>query len=240
MTRQNVVIIGASSGIGRELARVFSDNHYVVGVTARRLELLSEMKKELPGILAVQRMDVASPDEAINIFEALIKEMGGIDIVVINAGIGFINPDLIWEKEKSTIDVNVIGFTAMANVAMRHFLSKGSGQLVSISSIAAIRGCGEAPAYNASKAYISNYMEGLRKKVAKLGLPIVVTDIQPGFVDTAMAKGEGLFWVAPVEKAALQIFNAIRNKKVHAYITKRWRIISCLLKIMPNWLYHRL
>lgn len=232
--RKNIIIIGASSGIGRELARVFSDNDYIVGITARRLELLSGMKKELPGILAIKRMDVANPNEAINIFEELIKEMGGVDIVVINAGVGFINPDLVWEKEKSTIDVNVTGFAAMANVAMKYFVGQGSGHIVGISSIAAIRGDLYAPAYSASKAFVSNYLEALRLRVKKKKMPITVTDIQPGFVDTAMAQGDGLFWVAPPRKAAMQIFCVIKKKREHAYITKRWRIIAWLFKIMPE------
>ncbi|HLA50420.1 MAG TPA: oxidoreductase, partial [Thermodesulfovibrionia bacterium] len=99
---------------------------------------------------------------------------------------------------------------------------------------------GDSPAYNASKAFMSNYLEGLRQKTIKLKIPIVVTDIQPGFVNTAMAKGEGLFWVASPEKAAKQIFKAIESKKRHAYITKRWRIIAWLLTISPDWFYNKL
>jgi len=166
--------------------------------------------------------------------------MNGVDIFVISSGVGFINQNLQWAYEKETIDVNVSGFVAMANVAMHHFLSKGSGHLVGISSIASIRGDGDAPAYNASKAFVSNYMEGLRKKVSKSGMPIVITDIQPGFVDTAMAKGEGLFWVASPQKAAQQIYTAIKRKKKHAYITKRWRVIGWLMKAMPGFIYNRL
>ena len=75
---------------------------------------------------------------------------------------------------------------------------------------------GAAPAYNASKAFVSNYMEGLRQKVRKPNLPITVTDIQPGLVDTAMAQGEGLFRVAPPEKAARQIHEVIKRRRKHA------------------------
>lgn len=101
-----------------------------------------------------------------------LSEMKGVDVVVISSGVGFINHDLQWSREKEAIDINVSGFVAMANVAMQHFLSKGSGYLVGISSIASIRGDCDVPAYNASKAFVSNYMEGLRKKVSKLGVPI--------------------------------------------------------------------
>lgn len=236
MSRKNVIIIGASSGIGKELAKIFSRHDYTVGITARRFELLSDVAKELPGPSFVKRMDVADPNAAMSVLEELIKEMGGIDIVVISAGIGFLNPDPAWKKEKDTIDVNVTGFTAIANIAMKHFLKQGRGHLAGISSIAAIRGNSSAPAYSASKAFMSNYLEALRLRVFKMKIPVVITDIQPGFVDTAMAQGDGLFWVASAEKAAQQIFNAIEKKQKHVYVTGRWRFIAWILKVVPDWL----
>lgn len=236
---KKAIIIGATSGIGKELAGVLSQNGYVVGSAGRRTHLLNGFKREVPDSF-IKSIDVSKTSEAISQFKELISEMNGVDLVVISSGVGFINHDLQWAQEKETIDVNISGFTAMANVAMHHFLSKGSGHLVGISSIAAIRGDGDFPAYNASKAFISNYMAGLRKKVSKTGASIVITDIQPGFVDTAMAKGEGLFWVASPLKAAQQIYNAIRRNKKHAYITKRWRVIGWLMKSIPEFIYNRL
>ncbi|HUT85639.1 MAG TPA: SDR family NAD(P)-dependent oxidoreductase [Elusimicrobiales bacterium] len=236
VSKKKVIIIGASSGIGKCLAKVFSEHGYAVGITARRLELLSEAAKECPSDVFIKQMDVSNPVEAMGILEEIIKEMGGVDTVVINAGVGFDNQDLIWEKENKTIGVNVIGFTAIANVAMKHFLKQKSGHLVGISSIAAIRGNPSAPAYNASKAFISNYLEAMRLKAIKSKIPITVTDIQPGFVGTAMAQGEGTFWVTSAKQAATQIFNAIRKKKKHAYVTRRWRIIAWLFRIMPDWI----
>ncbi len=132
------------------------------------------------------------------------------------------------------------GFAALVNVAMRHFMEKGSGHLVGISSIAALRGGRESPAYNASKAFDSNYLEGLQQKVRKSGLPITITDIKPGFVNTAMAKGDGIFWAAEPEKAARQIFRTIKRRKRHAYITRRWVLIAWLIKLLPGFIYERL
>jgi len=111
---------------------------------------------------------------------------------------------------------------------------------VAISSIAGLRGSRIAPAYNASKAYQINYLEGLRQRGKKLGKPIVVTDVRPGFVDTPMAKGEGQFWVAKKEKAAHQIFQMIKQKKDIGYVTRRWRIIAIILKGLPSWVYIRM
>ena len=132
------------------------------------------------------------------------------------------------------------GFTALAVVCMNYFIQRKTGHLVGISSIASIRGSDSCPAYNASKAFMSNYLEGLRVKARKSKLDISVTDIQPGFVDTAMAQGEGLFWVASPSKAANQIFRAIQQKKKRVYITKRWAIIAWLLKVLPSCLYAKI
>jgi len=230
---KKVIIIGASSGIGEGLARIYSENGFTVGLTARRLELLQHISKELPGRSFIRRMDIANSDQAVKILTELINEMHGLDIIIINAGIGFINPELDWEKEKSTIDVNVTGFTAIADFAMKYFFEQGFGQLIGISSISALRGSTHAPAYSASKAFMSHYLEGLRLLALKKKLPIYITDIKPGFVDTAMAKSDTLFWVASVRTAAMQIYKAIEKKRPHAYITKRWRLIAWLMKITP-------
>lgn len=150
------------------------------------------------------------------------------------------NPALDWDPEADTIAVNVTGFAALATLALDHFVQRGRGHLVGISSIAAIRGHGEAPAYGASKAFVSSYLRALRHKCAKQRLPVSVTEIQPGFVATAMAKGDGLFWVAPVDVAAHQIVTAIESRKTHAYVTKRWRVIAGVMRILPEWIYNRL
>lgn len=234
------IIIGASSGIGRELAKILSQNGYVVGVMARRVHLLDELRREADQVTFVQHIDVADPESAMPILGKLIEEMNGVDLVVISAGTGDINESLSWPLENETIKTNVTGFAALVNVAMDHFIGKGSGHLVNISSIAALRGGRESPAYNASKAFESNYLEGLRQKVTKLGLPITVTDIKPGFVKTAMAKGEGIFWAAEPVTAAEQIYRAIKRKKPSSYITRRWVLVAWLIRLLPRFMYERM
>ena len=237
---KKAIIIGSTSGIGRELAKLLTEHGYCVGIAGRREEELEKLRSELPDKFFVRRMDIAEPESAVKILEELVTEMQGLDLLVVSAGVGHVNPELSWKKEKETIDVNVSGFTAIADAGMLHFLKQGRGHLVGISSIAAFRGGAESPAYNASKAYVSNYLEGLRFKAGKSGMPISVAEIIPGFVDTNMAKSENLFWVAPVRKAALQIFKAIRKKKARAYITKRWRIIAWLLKLLPDFICQKM
>ncbi len=236
---QNAIVVGASPGIGKELAKALALHGYNVGLASRRLQLLQEVARELPTRAFVKMVDLAKPTEAMQSLRELIAEMEHVELFVISSGTGYINHKLEWEPENETIAVNVTGFTAMANVAVEHLQARRSGHLVGISSIAAIRGNAEAPAYGASKAFMSNYLQGIRHKFAKLGLPIAVTDVQPGFVDTAMAKGDVKFWVASPEKAARQIFAAIRKRKKHVYVTKRWRVIAWLIKISPDWLIHK-
>ncbi len=182
---EKAIVIGASSGIGRALAKVLAEHGFAVGLAARRLPLLASLQEEIGSQSTIQQMDISDPERATGQFFELVREMGGVDLVVISAGTGFLNPNLAWELEKQTIQVNVSGFTALADAALQHFIQSGKGHLVGISSLAALRGNGLAPAYNASKAFVSTYLQGLRYKVAGLGLPITVTDIQPGFVDTS-------------------------------------------------------
>lgn len=231
------IIAGASSGIGRELAIVLAKQGYEVGLMARRVDLLESLQQEIPTKTYVGYLDISKPSEAMENVQKMIQTMGGMDLMVINAGIGFFNPELDWEKEQDTLNVNVYGFCALAGLSYKYFLGQGRGHLVGISSIAALRGNHIAPAYNASKAFMSNYLEGLRKKAFKDGVPITVTDIQPGFVDTALVKGAAVFWIASPQKAAEQIFTAIKNRKNQAYITRRWRFIGWLMKLVPDWLY---
>lgn len=237
---KKAIIIGASSGIGRELAITLAKKGYEVGLMARRDPLLKSLQNEIPTKSFVEQIDVSKAPDAIGKIRALIQRMKGVDLIVFNAGIGFLNPELDWSKEEQTINVNVYGCSLIIGEVYKLFVKQGYGQIVGISSIGALRGNAVAPAYNASKAFMSNYLEGLRKKAYQEKLPIVVTDIKPGFVDTGMAKGEGKFWVATTQKAAEQIYTAIQKKKKHAYITRRWQLIGWALKCMPNWLYQRM
>lgn len=237
---KSAIVVGASSGIGRELARLLSHNGYTVGLVARREELLASLQQELSRPSFIRPIDVSQASNAMRQLDELIREMQGVELIVISAGIGSINLEMDWQKEVDTIATNVTGFAAVANVAVRHFRQQGFGHLVGISSLAALRGNDTSPAYYASKAFESNYLQGLRKKMAKLQLPITITDVQPGLIQTAMAQGEGLFWVASVEKAALQIYDAIRKKKDHVYVTRRWRLVAWLIKAMPASLYNKI
>jgi short-subunit dehydrogenase len=237
---KKAIVIGASSGIGRELSVILCQNDYTVCATGRRADLLQSLQSELSPASFVRTMDISDTEDAIKIFGDINKELSGADLVIISAGTGYLNPDLQWHKEKDTVDVNVAGFSAIAVTAYRHFTHQKSGHLVGISSLAALRGGSAAPAYYASKSFVSNYLQGLRHKTAKLKMPIYISDIRPGFVDTAMAQGDGLFWVQPPEKVASQIYAAIQKKRKVAYVTRRWIVVAWLLRLLPDALYHKM
>ena len=237
---KKVIIIGSTSGIGKGLAEHFAANNCKVGITGRRKELLLELKDENPDAYLTKFLDVTNTTSSIQHLEELTNELGGLDVLVISSGIGEINEALDFEIEKQTIDTNIIGFTCVTDWTFNYFEKQQSGHLVVISSIGGVRGSRQAPAYNASKAYQINYTEGLRQKAAKLKMPIFITDIRPGLVDTKMAKGEGLFWVMPLEKAVNQMYKAIIRKKKVVYVTKRWRLIAFVLKILPRGIYDRM
>ena len=142
------------------------------------------------------------------------------------------NGILTWDEERQIIAVNVTGFAAVANKAFEYLARRGSGQLVGISSIAGLRGLRSA--YSGSKAFVSTYLEGLQLKADSLRVDVQVTDIKPGFVATPMTEGRSdMFWVAPADTAARQIYDAIRKKKRHAYVTKRWRLMAWVMKSLP-------
>lgn len=237
---KKAIIVGASSGIGKGLAKLLATYDYKVGITGRRTMLLNELKETNLNSFLIKTFDVADTKTSIEKLKELTTELGGLDLMIFSSGTGELNDSLDFEIEKKVIDINVIGFTNIIDWAFNYFERQEFGHLVAISSAAGLRGSRQAPSYYATKSYQINYLEGLRQKSTKSKKPIFVTDIRPGLVDTDMAKGEGLFWVMPVEKVTKQIFKAIKNKRKVAYVTKRWGFIARLLKLLPRFIYDRM
>jgi short-subunit dehydrogenase len=231
-----IVIIGATTGIGRSLAQLYAAKGYEIAITGRRVALLEEIKSTFPQTkIHVYAMDVSSIEASRQTMQTIADDLGNIDIAIINAGVGF--PKATFEQEIETIDINVRGFVALAHWSYQYFQQKGSGHLVGVASLAALTGSAYSPEYHASKAFMTNYMSGLRMRSTKFQHNVFVTDIRPGYVDTPMTKqNKGMFWVATPEKAAIQIADAIAAKKKITYITKRYILIAIILKILPEWL----
>jgi len=234
-----IIIVGASSGIGRKMAELYAAKGDKVAITGRRSELLQEIQQQFPQNIVSECFDVTK-NENIRCLESLIRKLGGVDIIIISAGTGEPSIELKWERDKRIVDTNVNGFVEIANWSFNYFIEQGHGQLVGISSVAANRGSSYSPAYAASKIFESTYLESLSIKAWKLKKNISITCIEPGFVNTRMAHGgDKMFWVVPVDKAARQIIRAIERKKRKAYISRRWWLIVKLMKWMPFWLYRR-
>ncbi len=215
-----------------------ADRNYIVGIIGRRKNLLDELKYQRPDNFIVFDFDITETFVVTKKLDELAAKLGNIDLQILSSGIGDINEPLHFAVEKRALDVNVIGFTKVADLTVHYFQRQQEGHFVAITSIAGLRGGRQAPAYNSTKAFQINYLEGLRQRVTKLKLPIIITDIRPGFVDTGMAKGDGKFWVGSVEKAAKQMMKAIESKKSIVYVTKQWRIIAIILRLLPRQIYN--
>lgn len=236
----NIVIIGATSGVGKTLFEKYANENIRIGIIGRRAHLLDELYQKYPSKTIPTKADITNLEEIEQAINALHKEMEYIDLAIVCSGTGDINATLDYSIERPAIDTNIVGWTFVIDMLYHILEQQGHGHLVAITSAGGLRGEAMAPAYSATKAYQINYVEALRKKAFKNGEHIIVTDIRPGLVDTAMAKGEGLFWVMPVEKVARQIISAIRKKKSKAYVTRRWHILAIINKNLPFFLYKRL
>mgnify|MGYP001029946620 FL=1 len=224
----NIMIIGATSGIGYNLWRHYASMKHNVIVTGRRKELLAEMERELPEHTQSVLCDISETDTFVSVLENTLHKYRHIDMAIVCAGIGELNPKLDVEAEMSTLSVNVTGWTNAVSLIYRLFEEQKSGHLVIITSVGGLQPTPVAPAYSASKAFQINYTKSLQCKAK--GTDIVITEIRPGLVDTRMAKGEGLFWVMPLEKVCRSIVRSIDKKQKRLVVTRRWRMINFILK----------
>jgi short-subunit dehydrogenase len=236
---KRIIIVGATSGIGRKMAELYAAAGNIVGITGRRKELLDEIENMFPDKIKTECFDVTG-NENIERLTALIQKIGGLDILVYSSGIGELSKGLDWGIDKLTLETNVKGFIEIANWGFNYFLHQGDGRMAVISSIAANRGNSWAPSYSASKAFQSNYFEALAIKVNRMKKNIGIICVEPGFVATKMAKGNKRFWVVPLDKAAKQIIAAIEKKKQKIYVSKRWWLVAKLMRLVPFWLYKKI
>ena len=236
---KKILIVGASSGLGRQLAELYASNGYEVGVIARRENLLIELQQLFPEKIFIKPADIA--DKNINqSVKELITTLNGIDIIIVAASVIYFNPNLLPEPEEETIAVNVKGYTNVLTTAWQYFKEKGNGHIVGITSIAAARGNKAAPAYHASKSFQSIYLESLRIKAKSEKNKILITELIPGYIDTAMGKGDRTFWVSSVEKAARQCKKAIEKKKARSFISKRWWFVYHFQQLLPIFIYTKI
>lgn len=236
---QKAIIIGATSGIGKGIADVLLANNYKVAITGIHNDVIKTIELENNENLKAIFLDCKKKDATASLPD-LIDWLGGLDLLIFSAGIGNLNKNLGYEVENEANLLNVLGFTEVSDWSYRYFLKQGHGHYVAITSLSGLFGSRVAPAYHAGKAYQVSYLEGLRQKAHRAKKPIYITDIRPGFVDTPITEGKKTFWSATCEKAAKQIFSLIRRKKSVGYVSKRWGIAACLVKILPRFVRNRI
>jgi short-subunit dehydrogenase len=225
-----VFITGASTGIGRAMALEFARRGAKVGVVARRLERLEELCQEIRshgGTAACVAADITNREQTLAALSQLREKLGPCDIVVANAGVGCTNTgtDLNVAATEMLFHTNLFGPLYTIEGVLSDMVTRGSGQIVGISSIASYKGLPGSAAYCASKSALSAYLESLRISLRSKG--IAVTTICPGFILTPMTEHqEGMLWVLTPEVAATKIIDAIgRRKKVYSFPRRmRWLI----------------
>lgn len=229
-----VVIIGASSGMGMEVAKLLLAEGHSLGVAARREDRLQSLKQLAPDRVEVAAIDVTSEDAA-ECLRALIERMGGMDLFFYASGIGKQNRTLTPEIELNTVNTNGMGFTRMIGEAYRYFAERGEGHIAAITSIAGTKGLGPAPSYSATKAMQNVYLQALEQQANARGLKIRFTDIRPGFVDTDLLKGDFHYpMMLKPEKVARQIVKAINNKRHIKVIDWRYAVMTACWRRIPR------
>lgn len=239
MTKKKIIILGATSGIGREVAQCYLQAGWSIGVAGRRTEELEKLCQSAPKQVVAHPIDVTRADapEQLNI---LIDRLGGMDVFLLSAGIGQQNPALLPDPELQTAATNVEGFIRMVIAAYHYFEQQGRGHIAVISSIAGTKGLGVAPAYSATKRFQHTYIEALEQLAHMHGLAITFTDIRPGFVATPLLKDQSYpLLMQPAEVAAC-IVKAISRKKRIVVIDWRYKLLVFFWRLIPRGLWIRL
>ncbi len=249
--RKRAVIVGASSGIGREVARLLLSDGWSLGIAARREEPLRQLQALAPDRVEVMAIDITSGDADRQLL-TLIERLGGIDLYFHASGIGWQNRELEPDKELRTAETNARGFIRMVGAAFRYFASpRAEGEeavIAAITSIAGTKGLGPAPAYSATKALQATYLEALEQQARQRRLSVHILDIRPGFVDTALlrpsdATKEAAFaypMMMQPEAVASDIVESIKKRRHVRVIDWRYRLLTSAWRLLPRWLWRRI
>ncbi len=251
--------MGATSGIGQEVARLLAANGYEVGIAGRREERLVQMAQATPGIVTHRQIDVTKEDAPTEL-QKLIEELGGMDLYFHSSGIGWENVALDADKELKTVETNGVGFVRMVSAAYNWFAEQRADEakqraegdeqragdkerkarIACITSIARTRGLGAAPAYSATKRMQAHYLECLSQQARMRHLNIGITDIRPGFVATDLIAGSHFPLQLKAEDVARTIVRAIERGSEVVTIDWRYRLLVAAWQLIPRWLWVRL
>ena len=236
---KRIVIVGATSGIGYEVAKLYAEAGWFVGAAGRREDKLQALQQTAPAQVQTQVLDVTADDAEIRLRQ-LIEKLGGMDIFLLSSGIGNQNMQLEASIELNTLHTNATGFTRMVGAAFRYFEEKGGGHIAVISSIAGTKGIGAAPAYSATKRFQYTYIDALEQLARSRKLNISFTDIRPGFVQTAILKDTRYPMLMQPDKVAQSIAKALGRKKRRVVIDGRYAVLVFFWRLIPPALWSRL
>jgi short-subunit dehydrogenase len=236
---KRAIVIGASSGIGAALVGALAQQGYLVAALARREEQLTAVTQ--PANALSYPHDVTDFDGIPALFDKIVQDLGGLDLIVYVAGVqpAVALNEYDSQKDKTMIEVNLLGAVAWLNLAAARFARAKKGHIVGVSSVAGDRGRVGSPVYNTSKAGLNTYLEALRNRLAKKG--VTVTTIKPGFVDTVLLENAPkTFWVISPEEAAAEIVAAIQSKRQVVYVPARWSLVGMVVRHIPSFIFRRL
>lgn len=238
--RKNAIVMGASSGMGREVALLLLADGWQVGVAARRADALEQLRKQYPEQVIVAVIDVTDTAAGEQL-TALAERMGGMDLYFHASGIGKQNPNVDAEIELRTVDTNGMGFTRMIDAAFGYMVKHGGGHIAAITSVAGTKGLGMAPSYSAAKAFQNTYLQALEQLANMRKLHISFTDIRPGFVATALLDDEHNYpMLMNVQTTARLIMKAVKAKKHVAILDWRYRVLIALWRRVPRCIWRHL
>ena len=223
-----------------EVARLLLADGWQLGVAARREAPLQQLKATAPDRVEVMTIDVTQPDAGERL-QALISQLGGMDLYFHASGIGKQNRTLEADIELRTVDTNAVGFTRMIGTAFRYFAQQGKGHIAAITSIAGTKGLGPSPAYSATKALQATYLQALEQQAHQRRLNIRFTDIRPGFVDTALLNGTFKYpMLMKPEAVARDIVSSILCLRHVRVIDARYRVMTFFWRLIPNCIWRRI
>jgi short-subunit dehydrogenase len=244
--QSRAIIVGASSGIGAALVRHLAKQGYLVAALARREAKLQELCEQVNmtttnGRVLPYTPNVTDFDTSPGLFQTIVRDLGGLDLIVYVAGVQPLVAvdEYNFEKDQQMINVNVLGAIAWLNQAALRFERAGAGQIAGLGSIAGDRGRVGSPVYTTSKAALATYLEALRNRLTRHG--VTVTTVKLGFVDTVLLENAPrTFWVISPQEAAERIYETIQDKKQTLYIPARWGLVGLIIRNIPSPIFRRL
>ncbi|MCP4804304.1 MAG: SDR family NAD(P)-dependent oxidoreductase [Proteobacteria bacterium] len=236
---RTALVVGASSGIGEQIVLKLAARGCKVAAIARRQELLDALVEKSSGQVIAHTHDVTDYDAAPALFDELVSELGGLDVIIYCAGVmpSVDEGEYNFAKDRAMLEVNLVGAVCWLDLAAAHMESKRAGTIVGISSVAGDRGRRGAPVYTASKAGMSAYLEALRNRCHRYGVQVVT--VKPGPVRTPMTEGMELPFMIDATEAADGVLALAQSGTGEGYVPKIWWPIMSIIKAVPSFIFRK-